>query len=246
MTIGIYCIKHIESGKRYIGKSVCIERRIYTHKSKLTKPVRDPKQTNRHLYNAVQLYGWGSFEVEVLESFDVVDQDELSVAELKWIDFYGTCNRENGYNLRRDSSTPNIVNEETRLIISENNKGSKNGNYGNYWGDDQKSNMSEIAKQRHMSGKFYGDEWRQKISEASSKMWEDTTKKRAMAKKVAKAKQKYKFYQFTKTGELIREWDSVEEIITNNQGYKWQNIYSVCNGYKKSYMGYVWKKELKI
>jgi hypothetical protein len=34
-------------------------------------------------------------------------------------------------------------------------------------------------------------------------------------------------------------------IIKANPNFKWQNIYSVCNGYKPTYMGFIWKKELK-
>lgn len=49
-----------------------------------------------------------------------------------------------------------------------------------------------------------------------------------------------------KSLDYIKTFDSVEDIILENPSYKWQNIYSVCNGYKKSYMGYIWKKELKI
>ena len=67
-----------------------------------------------------------------------------------------------------------------------------------------------------------------------------------MRKKVSIAVKKYRFQQYTRDGEFIREWESVKEIVAENPGYKWQNIYSVCNGYKKTYMGFVWKKVLKI
>jgi hypothetical protein len=59
-------------------------------------------------------------------------------------------------------------------------------------------------------------------------------------------KKKYKFLQYDKENNFLKEWDSVEEIISNNPNFKWQNIYSVCNDYKKSYMGFIWKKEFKI
>lgn len=53
------------------------------------------------------------------------------------------------------------------------------------------------------------------------------------------------FEQYSRDGILLKVWDSVFEIIENNPTYKWQNIYSVCNGYKKTYMGYIWKKKPK-
>lgn len=67
-----------------------------------------------------------------------------------------------------------------------------------------------------------------------------------MAKKVSKAKRLYDFEQYSKDGVLLKVWESVEDIISENPDYKWQNIYSVCNGYKKSYRGFIWKKKLKI
>lgn len=245
MTIGIYSITHIDSGKRYIGKSINIERRLSHHKCSLRKPTLSKKSCNRYLHHAVQKYGWDAFTTEVLESFDFIDESLLTNSELKWMDYFNSYDLSNGYNLRRDSSTKSIVHDDTKKLISENNTGCGNPNYGNNWSDSQKSNMSDIAKKRHADG-FYGDEWKRKISQNSKKMWKDEELKSKMAKKVAKAKQKYKFHQYTKSGVLITTWDSVKDILDSNPSYKWQNIYSVCNGYKKSYMGYVWKKELKI
>lgn len=45
---------------------------------------------------------------------------------------------------------------------------------------------------------------------------------------------------------LVREYNSVKQVIEENPDYKWQNIYSVCNGYKPSIYGYIWRKESKI
>lgn len=36
------------------------------------------------------------------------------------------------------------------------------------------------------------------------------------------------------------------DFLNNYPYYKWQNIYSVCNGYKPSIYGYIWRKESKI
>jgi hypothetical protein len=46
---------------------------------------------------------------------------------------------------------------------------------------------------------------------------------------------KYKFLQLAEDGTLLKVYDTVEDIIKENPTYKWQNIYSVCNGYKKEY-----------
>lgn len=244
MTIGIYAIRNIKNDKVYVGKSKNIEKRFAAHKTYLTKKVRPKQNTNNHLFNAVKKYGWESFELVILQTFGELDEVLISEAELAWmIKLKAT---ENGnYNLRMDSSTGMIVHEKTRQKQSENATGIRNGNYGNKWDDEQKRKMSEIAKARHASGKFYGESYRKKLSINSIKMWSDLNKRKQMAKKVSISKRKFDFRQYHKSGEFIKLWHSVEEIVQENPDYKWQNIYAVCNGYKKSYMGFVWEKELK-
>lgn len=104
------------------------------------------------------------------------------------------------------------------------------------------------------------EETRKKCSEAQIKRFKDPKERlkvshtywkdnpeatKQMGKRVSESKTKYKIYQYTKNGEFIKEWNSVNEIIEENKNYKWQQIYSVCSGHKPSIYGYVWKKELK-
>lgn len=241
MTSGVYSITNSLNGKRYIGKSSNIEQRFINHRYCLN---RDDvtKGVNRHLFNAVKKYGIDNFIFEIIE--EVEGEDSLTDRELFWIEHYKTLSRDFGYNLRLDSSTRCYVHEETKSLLREVMKGEGNPNYGNKWSDDQKKRNSDIAKKRHADG-LYGDSWRDKISKSSSEMWKDSEKKVVMAKKVSKSKRLYTFDQYAKDGLFICSWDSVEDIISANPDYKWQNIYSVCNGYKKSYMGYIWKKKPK-
>lgn len=199
--------------------------------------------TNRHLFNAVKKYGIENFSFDVVE--EVEGEESLAERELFWMVELKSTDRDFGYNLRVDSSSKCYVHDETREIFRSIFSGEGNPNFGNKWSDDQKLRMSEIAKSRHESG-VYGDEWKSKISKASSEMWKDEEKKSEMAKKVAESKRKYDFEQYSKDGELLKVWESVEQIVLANPEYKWQNIYSVCNGYKKSYRGFIWKKKLKI
>lgn len=243
MTIGIYCIRNTVDDKRYIGKSRNIEARLYTHRNTLSKS--QTKDVNRHLYAAVQKYGIDAFEFFILEEHTELDEARLSDRELFFIDLYNTCCRDHGYNLRRDSSTNTFVHDETRKLISLLNTGFNNPNYGNRWTDEMKESMSKIAKERHAAG-VYGDEWKQKIGKASTEMWKDVDKKHKMAKKVSETRSKFRFFQFDKhTKELIRVWESMDEIIKENPDYFRIAIYNVCRGDKKSYRGYVWIKELK-
>ena len=51
------------------------------------------------------------------------------------------------------------------------------------------------------------------------------------------------FYQYDKiTGELVRIWNSVHDILVENPNWKRHNIYAACSGEKPSIYGYKWKK----
>lgn len=250
MTIGIYCIRNKINDKKYIGKSINIEHRFSAHRAVLVKTERDKKKTNRHLYNAVQKYGLDNFEFMILEIFMGIDEQELKDRELHWMDFYRSYDRDFGYNLRRDSSTASIVHQETRGIFSTIFLGDKNPNYGNKWTEEQKSRMSEIKSQQFKDGIYdwmQSPEWKVKLSENAKLLWKDEAKKAAMAEKVAEAKSTLMFYQYCKySGELIRIWNSMREIMTEHPDWHDKAIYSVCNGYKKSYLGFTWKSEEKV
>lgn len=241
--IGIYAIKNKINGKMYIGKSINISARFSTHTYQLKQKTRS-KDCNRYLFNAVKKYGLDNFELVILFETDKLDEELLVEKEFYYINLYKTTNSNFGYNLRLDSSTKCIVHEETKKLQSINFKGSKNPNYKNNWTDEQKLRMSVIAKNRHKAG-IYNQEWKNKISAASTKLWKDENKKNQMANKVGLAMQKYEFLQIDDNGKVVAIWPSIKEIVSKNPTYKWQNIYSVCNGYKKRIYGYVWKKVLK-
>lgn len=242
MTIGIYSINNLVNGKRYVGKSKKIEHRIWTHFN-LLKKNEPSRSVNRHLFAAAKKYGIENFSWEILESFEDLDENLLADKEVFWMEFYNTTDRDFGYNLVKDSSSKVTVHPETIEIFKERSQGSGNANYGNYWSDEQKQSMSQIAIQRHADG-YYGDEWRAKISEASKQIWKDDEKKAEMARKVATNKSKYRIYQYDKiTMELVRVWENILEIIDEHPDYHKIAIYSVANGHKKSYRGYVWKTE---
>lgn len=244
--IGIYAIVCLENGKVYVGKSINVRARLMSHKCALRSKTRRKKHTNRRLYEDVQKFGWECFECYVLEEFDSIDEDLIASRELHWMKHLNATDRNQGYNLRLDSETKMITHEDTRKLLRVAMSGENNPNYANYWNDDQKRRMSEIAKERHSRGIYKTERILKMRSETSRNTWKDPEKKRKMAKKVSEKRRVYNFLQYTRDGDFVRKWESVEDIINSNPGYKWQNIYSVCNGYKPTYMGYVWKKELKI
>lgn len=180
----------------------------------INKLNKTSKDSNFHLNKSWFKYGRDNFEYIILEDIELND-DLLKQQELYWILKLKSNQRNFGYNLRLDSETKCILSKETKKRMS---KGTLL-----YYKNNPKVKI-EIGKK-------------------SKKFWKENPEiKSQMAKNVSKAKHKYKIQQFDKQLNFIKEWFSVEDIIKVNPNYKWQNIYSVCNGYKPTIYGYVWRK----
>lgn len=107
---GIYVIRNTKNGKVYIGKALCIYRRIKDHVTALNKKVRD--RENEHFINAWHLYGADSFEYFVVEYIE--GETLIAERELFWMKHFNSLNEKFGYNKREDSSTGLIVSSTTR------------------------------------------------------------------------------------------------------------------------------------
>lgn len=238
---GIYCIKNTVNSKVYVGKAKDIYSRIQRHIYALR---RKSKDENRHLINAWFKYGEDAFEYFVLEEVEI-NEELLRIQELYWIEKYNATDRNFGYNLMKDSSSGIIVHEETRQLLSEMFQGENNPNYGNNWTDEQKEQMSKIKKEQYVNGEIaINIEACKKGCKIRNENWEkDPTLKDKMKKRVSESITEYKFYQYDKvTGELLKIWDSVHDILSANPNWKRHNIYAACSGEKPSIYGYKWKK----
>lgn len=240
---GIYCIKNTVNDKVYIGKAKNIYNRIRSHKYNLRKKSKDE---NRHLINAWYKYGEDVFIYTILEEFDF-DEQKLREREDYWIVEYDATNQDKGYNMRRDSSTGCFVSEETRQLLSEINSGENNPNYGNKWSDEQRQQMSKTLKEQYANGRTNSEKaWQNGITERNKRWEENPELKEEMKDKVSSKKTEYNYYQCDKkTGNVIKVWSSIHEILKEHPEWKRHNIYAACSGEKPSIYGYKWIKKLK-
>lgn len=109
---GIYLITHIESGLKYVGQSVDIDKRRYQHALGLCK---------MRLGRAISKYGWAAFSHEILE---ICSADQLDEAERAWISKHNSLSP-NGFNLTSGGGRAMQVSEETRAALSAASKGRK-------------------------------------------------------------------------------------------------------------------------
>lgn len=136
MTCGIYKITNKQNDKFYIGSSINIEMRWYTHKSYLRRNVH----ANQHLQNAWNKYGEDNF---IFSIFIETDEEALLIKEQELIDDSRCCDKNIGYNKAliagspmkgrkhspeaiekiRQASTGRVPSEKTRRKISLANKG---------------------------------------------------------------------------------------------------------------------------
>lgn len=114
---GIYGLRNLVNGKIYVGKTKCFYKRCHQYVYDFRE--RKLGHLNDHLFNAMNKVGIENFEFFVLE---FCDQSCLSERELYWMDQLKSCERNRGYNLRRDSSSGMITSDETSQKISSNLK----------------------------------------------------------------------------------------------------------------------------
>jgi group I intron endonuclease len=130
---GVYEIRNIQNGHRYIGSAVNIYRRWKTHRSDLCRN----KHHSAHLQRAWDKYGEECFEFSVVEYCDI---SQLIQREQKYID-----NWRPEYNCSPTAGSPKGVkhSEETRLKRKGLQAGSKNGMFGRSHSEEARKSISE-------------------------------------------------------------------------------------------------------
>ena len=243
---GIYGIRNTINNKIYIGKSKNIFKRWSSHKSELKRDVKK-KDTNRYLWSSVKKYGLDNFEFIIIEEL-IINEELFKIKELYWMDFYNSCNRDFGYNLRRDSKTNMIVHEDTKVLLRESMKGNGNPNFGNKWSEEQKKFMSELKKEGFKNGTLKIDIANTyKGIEERNRRWEENPQlKINMRKKVSEHHNLYQYLKVDKvTGEVLETFESRLELLEKNPNYVTSPLLSVCNGWKSSYKGFLWRYRIR-
>lgn len=89
--VGIYKIENTANGMVYIGQSIDIKKRWYSHRNELNNNTHD----NIYLQEAWNRYGAGSFTFEVIKRCRSIKLNEW---ERYYINLYQSYDRAKGYN----------------------------------------------------------------------------------------------------------------------------------------------------
>lgn len=152
---GIYCFENLINGKKYIGQSDNLRRRILRH----IRELKNNNDSSKILQNAYNKYGEDGFELYLIDECAV---ELLNEREIYWIKELGSNQSEWGYNISwggeafmRGVETT----QEHRLHLSLATSGSRNGMYGRPASEASKTATREWAKIR-----IFTQETRDKIS----------------------------------------------------------------------------------
>ena len=147
---GIYKIENLVNYKVYIGQSVDIEGRWYSH----IHDLNDGTHQNKHLQNAWNKYGSESFIFTILEE---CEEEKLTEREQYWIDYYGGVNSDNNYN-NREAGNKGHLSQKTKERLREINIGKQAWNKGLTIDDERVQKYANQLKNRHLS-----DEMKERI-----------------------------------------------------------------------------------
>lgn len=155
----IYKYTNKKNGKVYIGQT--------------SKTLEERARTNgfnyrgcRRFYNAIERYGWSSFEPEILEEVNSVE--EANEREIYYINLYKSTDEEYGYNIAQGGDCK-VASDETRKLISDNAKErykdkTKNPMYGRKHSEEtlKKQREKKLGANNPMFGRHWNETQREK------------------------------------------------------------------------------------
>ena len=112
---GIYKIENKINQKVYIGQSVNINKRLYTHRYNAYN-TKNEKTYDLYLYVAIRKYGKDNFSYEIIEQ---CEKSLLDEREQYWIEYYKSNQKEYGYNLSDGGHSPYIKGLKKNSNITE-------------------------------------------------------------------------------------------------------------------------------
>lgn len=241
--VGIYKIENKINGKVYIGKSIDINRRWYSHKNELN----GQRHCNNYLQNSWNKYGEDNFIFEILE---LCQKEELNDREKFWIETYYANNAITGYNLTSggDGCCDHYLSDETKEKLSKIQSKDEivqldlNGNLIKRWIssayasrvlDIPVSGIRQCVLPNGDQYQCHGYIWlSSRLYDSANFSVSDYINKHLSKKKSVN--------QFDLYGNIIRVWKNTEEIRQEFHISDYKSVFKTLNHSVKSVNGYIY------
>ena len=236
---GIYCIENLINQNKYIGQSNDIYTRWKEHKFELNKNTHH----NRYLQNAWNKYGKENFKFYIVEICEKSILDEREIYYIKYFDTYAYLGNKNGYNLTIGGEGIGELSEEERQVFREAQKSipiyqiDMKGNIVKLWEHGARHASKELnIGQAPIWHCVNGDRKTYK-----NYIWitTDDFEKFNINDYINQNTQSRKIKQYSMDGDLVRIWESGNQVQTE-LGYDCSCILKVCKRKYKSYKNYIW------
>ena len=185
-----------------------------------------------HFWNAIEKYGWDSFEHIVL--FSDLDRAEAEEKEIELIRLYESTDPQKGFNITSGGYSGYQISDETKAKMSAARVGKKH-------------TPEQIAKRAAKRvGTHLSSETKRKIGEANSKIQLGKKHSEETKKKISENSGKSrKIIQLDSSGNKIRIFQSLSKAAKNCNTTP-QNIWLVANHRRAKAGGYMWKYEGEV
>lgn len=240
---GVYCVyRHLKPCGEvfYIGIG-CTLKRPYSKRDR-----------SQYWKNKVKKYP--NYEVQILTTG--LTKEEACEIETLLIGYYGRedlglgslVNLTNG----GESTYGRVMKQSQKDEMSIRQKGKMlgedNPNFGNKWSKEQKKYMSDLKKEGYKDGTLkISLESTYKGIEQRNKNWEENPQLKVNMRK--KVSEHHNLYQYLKvdriTGETLETFENRLELLEKNPDYVTSPLLSVCNGWKSSYKGFLWRYRIR-
>lgn len=230
MAYYVYVHRNKTNGKMYIGMT---KHPINQRAGKEGHGYR----RNERFYNDIQKYGWDGFTHVVLRTFYSIR--EAYECERRCIQIYETDKSENGYNIASGGTIGNAVIGGEALAKLLRKPVCQYDISGTLLAEYPGANAAAKAVYNRKRSSAIVEVCNGKLGTDHGYVWRykgDSFDKYD----VSKLKQKTGVLQYSRSGELIKEYDSIADA-TRNTGAGHPDIIRVCKGKRRTAGGYVWK-----